>query len=574
MFNKTVLINYLKTLIEKDEIANTLLLTLKHKYYCVYNHCLNVSVSSYLLCYKMNMSIDESLSVALGGLLHDIGKLTIPSKILYKYETLNSKEWNIIKRHPVNGANLLSNSKYLDKVNNSILYHHERYDGKGYGSNLKGKDIPLHARIIGLCDSFDAMISYRSYRDTLSLEEAKNELIRNKNTQFDGYLIDNFLEIIDDYYTKYHNTESPLYIKDFISTKEDTDGGSNWETILDNLPDIGVILIDKYEQEKMLRLLERNIEYLNILVQGNSLLSRLYDLNQILKRALNVFNKIINIDYINIFIKRYRDVNFYNVDSLEGFTQSIKKYIDENIKEIFSIKEMKIILKEINNKHLVILVSPLENKNTAVIFIQTDIETEINEREEKLLQTISNYTNNAIQKYLFFVEIKEKAIKDTLTGLYNRQHLQTVLDSLDLGLDLIGVIVIDINNLKYINDTFGHLYGDLVIKTTAQILKKSVRESDYVFRYGGDEFMILALNCNRNYIKSIIRKIHINIASVWDKKQKNTRLTVSIGYSMSSKNIPINEIINIADENMYVEKNKFKNIKNYENEPKSIFSLK
>ncbi|WP_411678813.1 HD domain-containing phosphohydrolase [Clostridium thailandense] len=527
MFNKTVLINYLKALIEKDEIANTLLLTLNHKYYCVYNHCLNVSVSSYLLCYKMNMTIDESISVALGGLLHDIGKLTIPSKILYKYGTLNLKEWNIIKRHPISGVNLLSNSKYLDKVNNSILYHHERYDGKGYCSNLKGKDIPLHARIIGICDSFDAMISYRSYRDTLSLEEAKDELIRNKNTQFDGYLIDNFLEIIDDYYTKYYNTESPLYIKDFISTKEDTDGGANWETILDNLPDIGVILIDKHdeikfcnkfaasirnkdkaevvrinfanlhkkhrngiieeklskvklgningwertmkrgniylenkyisilneknkyggllmltkdvsEQEKMLRLLERNIEYLNILVQGNSLLSRVYDLNQILKRALNVFNKIIDIDYINIFIKRYRDIN----------------------------------------------------------------------------------------------------------------------------------------NLKYINDTFGHLYGDLVIKTTAQILKKSVREDDYVFRYGGDEFMILAVNCNKNYIKSIIRKIHINIASVWDKKQKNARLTMSIGYSMSSKNIPINEVINIADENMYIEKNKFKSIKNYQNEPKSIFSLK
>ena len=254
--------------------------------------------------------------------------------------------------------------------------------------------------------------------------------------------------------------------------------------------------------------------------------------------------------------------------------RDIKEYIDENIKEIFSIKEMKIILERINNKQLVILVSPLEDKNTAIMFIQTDIETEIDEREEKLLQAISSYTNNAIQKYLFFVEIKEKAIRDTLTGLYNRQHLQTVIDSLNLSLDLIGVIIIDINNLKYINDTFGHLYGDLVIKTTAQILKKSIKEGDYVFRYGGDEFMILAVNCNKNYINAIIRKIHINIASIWNRKQKNIKLTMSIGYSMSSKNIPINEVINIADENMYMEKNKFKSTKNYQNETKSIFLLK
>lgn len=542
MFNKEELLTYLKTLIEDDEVTNTLMLALKHKYYSVYTHCLNVGVISYLLCYKMNLTVGDSISTALGGLFHDISKLIIPSKILYKYGSLTSKERNIIRSHPINGINILSNSKYLTKLNDSILYHHERYDGTGYPSKLKGKDIPLQARIVAICNCFDNMLSCHGYKDVLTVEEAKNELIKNKDSQFDGEIVDEFLEIIDNIYNEYYNSEDVLYIKEDIS-----------------------------EQEKMLRALEKDVEYLNIITQSNILLSSLYNLKQISKKVLNIFDKIIRIDYMNIFIKTYMDINFYNVDSMEGFTQDVKEYIYNNIEEIFNIKEMRLLLKRINNRLLITLVSPLEDKNVSVIFIQTNIETEISEREKKLLQTVLNNVNNAIQKYLFFVEIKEKTIRDSLTGLYNRQHLLTIIDSLDLNFNLIGIIIADINNLKYINDAFGNLYGDLVIKTTAQILKKSVKEGDYVFRYEGDKFMILAINCNKNYIRTVIRRIHINTAHLWNKKQKNVELTMNIGYSICSKNIFINETISIAEENMYIEKNKSKSIPNY---PQSIFLSK
>lgn len=663
MFNKAELINYFKDLIENDEVTNTLMLALKHKYFCVYNHCLNVCLSSYLLCIRMNLPYKECIDVALGGLLHDIGKLNISSKILYKPGILNYRERGIIVRHPVNGVNLLNSSKYLDKVHDSILYHHERYDGNGYCSNLSGKDIPLEARIISVCDSFDAMISYRNYRDVLTLEEAKKELIKNKNTQFDGDIVDNFLEIVDDFYNEYYNTETPLYIK---SAKIHTDISANWETILDKLPDIGVVLIDKNdeikfcnkfaaairnknkedivgsdftnfhrkhrnniikerllkvklgqingwertmkrnnrylenkyiavhdmdnkyegllmltkdvsEKEKMLRLLEKSIENLNILVQANSLLTEVYNLNEILERAFNVFNKIINVEHINIVIQKYRDIDYYNVNNQDGFIEAIQEYINENLEELFYIKEATIKIKKINDKILIKLVLHLEGKNTAVILIQTDEQTEIGEGERKLLQVISNYTNSAIQKHLFLMQIEEKAIKDNLTGIYNRQYLQRVVSSLNPDLDSFGIIIIDINSLKCMNDTFGHLYGDLVIKTTAQILKRSIRKSDYVFRYGGDEFIILAIDSSEEDIKTIIKRINNNIIHIWNKSQRNVELTMSIGYAMSLKGMPINSIIKIADENMYIEKYNFhKNNKKYEiqNKIESIILLK
>ncbi|KZL92041.1 diguanylate cyclase [Clostridium magnum] len=645
MLNKIELINYFQALIEKDEVTNTLLLALKHKYHCVYTHCLNVCLSSYLLSRKMNLSDEECINVALGGLLHDIGKLNISSKILYKPGPLDAKERSIIVRHPINGVNLLNSSRYLDKVHDSILYHHERYDGEGYCSKLKEEDIPLKARIISICDSFDAMISFRNYRNILTLQEGKDELIRNSNTQFDGSILNNFLEIIDDYYNQYYNSQNPSYIQ---NTKIDSNINTNWESILDKLPDIGVILIDKHdkiqfcnkfaasirnkniedilgssftdfhrkhrnsiikdkllkvklgeingwerimkrsnkylenkyiaihdednkydgllmltrdvsEQEKMLRLLEKSIENLNILVQANSLLTEVYDLEEILIRASVVFNKIISVDHISIIIKRYMDDDYYNVNNIDGFTENIQEYINENLKEFFYTEDSSIELIKIDDKNLITSALHLENNNKALIFIQTDIETEVEEREKKLLQVISNYTNSAIQKYLFLMQIEEKAIKDNLTGIYNRQYLQRIIESLNPDLNSFAVIMIDINNLKYINDTFGHLYGDLLIKTTAQILKRSIRKNDYVFRYGGDEFIILALSCSEKDVKSIIRRINNNIIFIWNKREKDIKLTMSIGYSISSKGISINTIIKTADENMYIEKEKFHN---------------
>lgn len=219
MFNKTLLISYLESLTDKDEVARNLILRLKHKYSFVYTHCLNVSISSYLLCYNMNLTIDESISIALGAFLHDIGKLNLPLKPLHKYREFSLKEHSLLKQHPFNGVNLLNNSQYINIILNSILYHHERYDGNGYPSKLKEKEIPLQARIVAICDYFVDMISQDNYKSAYSLENAKKKLIRNKDTQFDGEIVDNFLEIADDFYNNYYNVKSSSYIRDFMNTE-------------------------------------------------------------------------------------------------------------------------------------------------------------------------------------------------------------------------------------------------------------------------------------------------------------------------------------------------------------------
>ncbi len=151
---------------------------------------------------KFNLSPNEIESIKYASLLHDIGKIGIPDAILLKPAKLTEEEWEIVKKHPIIGANIVQQVEFLRKSAEIILYHQERYDGRtqgafaGYPYGLKGEDIPIGARIIAVVDSFDAMVSKRPYRDALSIEKAINTLLEEKGKQFDPLVVNAFLEVL------------------------------------------------------------------------------------------------------------------------------------------------------------------------------------------------------------------------------------------------------------------------------------------------------------------------------------------------------------------------------------------
>jgi len=132
------------------------------------------------------------------GLLHDIGKIGVPDNILNKKGPLTPEERAIIQRHPVVGGEILKDFRALPHIADGAAYHHERYDGKGYGVGLKGKDIPEIARIIGIADSYDAMQSSRVYRPSLSDAKIRSELVEGAGSQFDPDIVPVMLDMIDD----------------------------------------------------------------------------------------------------------------------------------------------------------------------------------------------------------------------------------------------------------------------------------------------------------------------------------------------------------------------------------------
>jgi putative nucleotidyltransferase with HDIG domain len=131
-----------------------------------------------------------------GALLHDIGKIGVPDKILAKEESLSGEEYEVIKGHPVIGSDIVRGLPFPDEVKMIIKHHHERFDGTGYPDGLKGEEIPLLVRIFSIMDVYEALVGFRPYRNPLSAESAADLLQECSGTQFDPDLLDLFFRCI------------------------------------------------------------------------------------------------------------------------------------------------------------------------------------------------------------------------------------------------------------------------------------------------------------------------------------------------------------------------------------------
>lgn len=165
-------------------------------------HSDRVSAYAVLIGKKVGLSKEELKTLRLGGLFHDIGKIGVADSILQKNSRLNDIEYNEIKKHTSIGVKILSNKSYFKDIIPVIKYHHEKYDGTGYPSGLKGKKIPYSARIVAIADCFDAMTSRRIYQNSLAIESVIYEFKRCKGSHFDPELTDAFLEILENNYDK------------------------------------------------------------------------------------------------------------------------------------------------------------------------------------------------------------------------------------------------------------------------------------------------------------------------------------------------------------------------------------
>lgn len=161
-------------------------------------HSVRVSDYAVLIAKKLGYSDEASEELRKIAMLHDIGKIGIPDNVLNKPERLSDEEYEIMKSHVARGAEILKNFTLIDHVEEGALYHHERWDGRGYLHGLKGEEIPLNARIIGIADAFDAMTANRVYRKKLDFDYVLSELKKGRGTQFDPRLVDIMLELIEE----------------------------------------------------------------------------------------------------------------------------------------------------------------------------------------------------------------------------------------------------------------------------------------------------------------------------------------------------------------------------------------
>ena len=178
------------------ESIQTLRSTVEAKDAYTRGHSDRVSEYSVLIGERLGLPEEDIRRLKIGGLFHDIGKIGVPDSILQKGEKLTSAEYSQIKNHPTIGAQILSTASIFQDIIPIVKHHHEKYDGTGYPSRLKGEQIPYLARIAAVADAFDAMNSRRVYRESLPNDVVIKEIENNRGTQFDPEIANVFLKIL------------------------------------------------------------------------------------------------------------------------------------------------------------------------------------------------------------------------------------------------------------------------------------------------------------------------------------------------------------------------------------------
>lgn len=199
----TSILDEIKQDIEEKDIElvasiKTLISVINAKDRYTYGHSERVVLYCRLLAEKLGLSDEEKKILIYSAYMHDIGKINISKEILTKRMPLTDDEWEILKKHPEEGTEIIKPVKSLEHITPIILHHHEKYNGTGYPGKLKGEEIPYLARVLCVVDSFDAMTSNRPYNVRKTYEQATEELRRYSGIQFDHEIVEKFIEVINE----------------------------------------------------------------------------------------------------------------------------------------------------------------------------------------------------------------------------------------------------------------------------------------------------------------------------------------------------------------------------------------
>jgi HD-GYP domain-containing protein (c-di-GMP phosphodiesterase class II) len=184
---------------EQNSDVVRLMELLQRKHAVTYRHCIRVALLGEKLGAALQLDPVHNMHLIRGCFIHDLGKIMIPLEVLDKNAALTEEQWGLMKQHPQFGSDMLTTFPALDPpINQIVLHHHERWDGRGYPAGLQGEDIPFLARACCVVDAFDSMLSERPYRKRKIIWEALQEIERNSGSQFDPYIVEQFKLIVDE----------------------------------------------------------------------------------------------------------------------------------------------------------------------------------------------------------------------------------------------------------------------------------------------------------------------------------------------------------------------------------------
>jgi len=559
-----------------EEMANlhlrtieALALAIEAKDHTTHDHLQRVRVYAIEVAKELGVTPEEMEALHAAALLHDIGKLAVPEHIISKPGRLTPEEFEKMKIHPVVGAEILERVRFPYPVVPIVRAHHERWDGSGYPYGLKGTEIPIGARILSAVDYLDALASDRQYRRALPLDEVMQRLIAESGKSFDPQVI-KILKLRYLHLEKVVESQFGHDVATKLSTEVKVERGLE--------PDAGfedITVKDGSGQEAT---------FLYSIAAARQEAQTLFELSQdlgaslSLGETLSVFSvklrRLVPYDAIAIYVKRNSELipehvsgdNFRLFASLRiPLGQGLSGWVAQNRKPIIngnpSVEPGYLNDPSKFSTLRSALAVPLEGV-TGVIGVLTlyqGVRDAFTSDHLRILLAISSKMGLAIENALKYEQAESSATTDYLTGLPNARSLFLQLDR-ELARckrdnSSLTVMVCDMDGFKQINDRFGHLEGNRVLRLFAQSLKDSCREYDYVARMGGDEFVVVAPGLPQDASAKKADQLRDLARLAGREVCGEDLLSLSIGQAMHPDDgSDAEELLAEADRRMYVEK--------------------
>ena len=513
--------------------VEALALAIEAKAGCTPEHIRSIQQCAASLAEACRLSEADVQAVRTAALLHDVGNMAVPEHILAKPGKLTPEEFERIKIHPRVGADILRDVPFGAPVGDMVLYHHERWDGLGYPAGLQGEEIPIGARILAIADCFSTLQTDRPYREARSEAAALATLREFAGTAYDPALVDIFVGI----------RTAPATEASLLDAAEWNAPALEREGALENIA-------GAHREEQTL-----------------------YEIAQALGSSLSVRDAMALIDEKVSRLVPFVTCALFLGDDETGYvcryghgpgTEALLKWAPRSWSEIALRLPSCADGRGAHGDELrTVLPCPLthEGRSIGALVIYHTAPAGFTDEHRRVLGRVSEQAAAVIFNSTRFEQTQQESQTDPLTGLPNRRSLdrdfeQGLADARRSSTPA-SLIVLDLDRLKEINDTYGHEAGDRAIRGVASVLRATVRQNDICARFAGDEFVVVLWGCDREREARRVRDLQAAVAAFPFEPRPGVTMSLSISAGaarFAEDGDSFDDLLAAADERMYRDK--------------------
>ena len=547
-----------------------LALAIEAKDHTTHAHLQRVRIYAVEVAKKLELPPSELEAIQAAALLHDIGKLAVPEHIISKPGKLSPEEFEKVKIHPIVGAEILERVNFPYPVVPIVRAHHEKWDGTGYPAGLKGEQIPIGARILSAVDFLDALASDRQYRKALSMEDVIVRVREEAGKSFDPRIVEVLCNSCAELEARVL-AQAPVTDYNSLSV--------NVKVVKGLTPAAGF-------ESTAVRETPAQSEggFLSSIAAARQEAQTLFELSHELGVSLSLdetlsvlavkLKRLVPYDSIAVYVSEEQHLRpqYVSGDNFRLFSslriplgEGVSGWVAQNGKPIIngnpSVEPGYLDDPTKFSTLRSALSVPLEGLS-GVIGALTLYRTEQDAFDTdnlRILLAISSKTALSMENALRYQQAESSATTDYLTGLPNARslflHLDQELARCKRSESTVTVMVTDLDGFKQINDRFGHLEGNRVLKLFAQDLKDVCREYDYVARMGGDEFVLVMPGLSADAAQTRTQQLMDLARAVGREVTGEDILSLSVGQSRyPGDGLDAEQLLAEADRRMYVVK--------------------